>query len=40
MIEKKINRTAHNYITAFHIDFVRRECRLRRAYGENLIGPK
>ena len=30
MIEKKINRTAHIYITAFHIDFVRRECRVRK----------
>ena len=29
MIEKKINRTAHIYITAFHTDFVRRECRVR-----------
>ena len=30
MIEKKIYRTAHVYITAFHVDFVRRECRVRR----------
>ena len=30
MIEKKIYRMAHIYITAFHVDFVRRECCLRR----------
>ena len=30
MIEKKINRTVHIYITAFNIDFVRWECRVRR----------
>ena len=30
MIEKKINRTAHIYITVFHNDFVRRECRVRK----------
>ena len=30
MIEKKIKRTAHIYITAFHTDFVRRECCVRR----------
>ena len=27
MIEKKIYRTAHIYITAFHAHFVRRQCR-------------
>ena len=30
MIEKKIYRFAHIYITAFHAHFVRRECRVRR----------
>ena len=30
MIEKKIYRTAHSYITAFHAHFVRRQCRVRR----------
>ena len=30
MIEKKIYRTAHIYITAFHAHFVRRDCRVRR----------
>ena len=30
MIEKKIYRTAHIYITAFHAHFVRRECREKR----------
>ena len=30
MIEKKIYRTAHIYITAFHAHFVRKECRVRR----------
>ena len=30
MIEKKIYRTAHIYITAFHAHFVRRECHVRR----------
>ena len=30
MIEKKIYRTAHIYITAFHAHFVRRQCRVRR----------
>ena len=29
MIEKKIHRTAHIYITAFHAHFVRRDCRVR-----------
>ena len=30
MIEKKIYRMTHIYITAFHVDFVRIECRVRR----------
>ena len=30
MIEKKLYRTAHIYITAFHAHFVRRECRVIR----------
>ena len=30
MIEKKIYRTVHIYITAFHAHFVRRECCVRR----------
>ena len=30
MIEKKIYRTAHIYITAFRVDFVTRKCHVRR----------
>ena len=44
MIEKKIYRTAHIYITAFHAHFVRRECRVRRApndgNAQNVAQPK